>query len=108
MFVGVWFKSVVCNWQSYSHVPVLSIGRVVEKALVLAVPVGIFNRSFYLNCDGLCLFTGFFVIYKINKDRLPLPMLCLNAELTSSECLCSCGELGGLAMFSFPTSSIPS
>lgn len=98
--------SVICNWQSYSHVPVLSIGRVVEKAFVLVVSLGIFNRSFYLNCAGLCLFTRFFVIYKINKDRSPLPMLCVSAELTSSEGLflqgaAPSGELGGVDFVSF-------
>lgn len=107
MFVGGWFKSVICNWQSYSRVPVLSIGRVVEKAFVLVVSLGIFNRSFYLNCAGLCLFTCFFVIYKINKDRSPLPMLCGSAELTSSEGLflqgaAPSGELGGVDFVLFP------
>lgn len=75
---------------------------------MLAVLLGIFNQSFYLNCEGLHSFTCFFIIYKINKDGLPLPML--RSERRSSERGCSHRETENLGVLGFcsPESSTPS
>lgn len=76
-----------------------------EKAFVLLVSLSTFNQSFYLNGDGLHSFTSFFIVYRINKDTLPLLIFCLGLEHRSSEHPCSYREIENLGFYSFPAPS---